>query len=92
MALGMLLYLVKHSRPDICNSVQEFFKVADSETEAHFKALLRTVKYVIDRENLDLLPQPKLNNDCFYLEGLSDSDYAGYIDKRISVYVCPIFL
>jgi hypothetical protein len=44
----MLLYLVKHSRPDISNSVRELSKVADGATEGHFKALLSTVKYFMD--------------------------------------------
>ena len=30
----MLLYLVKHSRPDIANAVRELSKVADGATEA----------------------------------------------------------
>ena len=38
--VGMLLYLVKHSRPDIANAVRELSKVADGATEAHWKALL----------------------------------------------------
>jgi hypothetical protein len=86
MGVGMLLYLVKHSRPDISNSIRELSKVADGATEGHFKALLRTVKYVMDTEDLGLLLQPKLNQDGFYLEGISDSEYAGDTDTRISVY------
>jgi hypothetical protein len=68
MGVGMLLYLVQHSRPDISNLVRELSKVAEGATEAHFKALLRTIKYVIDTEHLGLLLQPKLNGDGFYLE------------------------
>jgi hypothetical protein len=82
----MLLYLVKHLRPDISNSVRELSKVEDGATKAHFKALLRTAKYVIDTEELGLLIQPKFNNDGFYLEGFSDSEYAGDPDTSISVY------
>jgi hypothetical protein len=61
----MLLYLVKHSCPDISNSVRELSKIADGATESHFKALLRTVRYVIDTEHLGLLLHPKLNEDGF---------------------------
>jgi hypothetical protein len=68
MGVGILLYLVKHSRPDISNLVRELSNVADGATEAHFKELLRTVKYVIDTEHLGLLLQPKFNEDGFYLE------------------------
>jgi hypothetical protein len=62
----VLLYLVKHSRPDISNSVRALSKVADVATEAHFKALLRTDKYVIDTEHLGLLLQSKMNNDSLF--------------------------
>jgi hypothetical protein len=57
----MHLYLLKHSRPDISKSVREISKVADGATEEYFKALLRTVMYVMDTENLALLLQPKLH-------------------------------
>jgi hypothetical protein len=86
MEVGMLLYLVKHSRPDFSNSVVELSKVADGATEVHFKAVLRTVKYVIDTEHLGSLLQPRFNEDSFYLEGFFDGEYAGDSDTRISVY------
>ena len=34
--VGMLLYLVKHSRPDIANAVRELSKVADGATPGHW--------------------------------------------------------
>jgi hypothetical protein len=52
----------------------------------HFKTLLRTVKYDIDTEEHGLLIQPKFNNDVFYLEVISDCEYAGDPDTRISVF------
>ena len=39
--VGMLLYLVKHSRPDIANAVRELTKVLDKATPAHWKAMIR---------------------------------------------------
>jgi hypothetical protein len=85
MGVGMLLYLVKHSQPDISNSVRELSKVADDATEGHFKPLLRTIKYVLGTEDHGLLLQPKFNNDGFYLEGISDCKYAGDQDTCLSV-------
>jgi hypothetical protein len=89
--VGMLLYLVKHSRPDISNAVRELSKVADGATYSHWKALLRTIKYVLDTKNEALTISPRLqvtpkNPQGFYLEGISDSDYAGDSETRISVY------
>jgi hypothetical protein len=87
MGVGMLLYLVKDSRPDISNSVSELSKVADGAIEGHFKALLRSVKYVLGTEDHGLLLQPQLNNNGFYLEGISDSECTGDPDTRISFLV-----
>ena len=84
--VGMLLYLVKHSRPDISNAVRELSKVADGATLAHWKALTRTIKYVIDTKNYALKIQPTQKYQNFHLEGISDSEYAGDKDTRISVY------
>jgi hypothetical protein len=40
----------------------------------------------MDTEYLVLLLQPKLNQDGFYLEGISDIEYAGDPDTIIIVY------
>ena len=86
--VGMLLYLVKHSRLDIANAVRELSKVADGANASHWKALLRTIKYVICTENLALRlkPNTKTQGAQFHLSGITDSDYAGDRDTRTSVY------
>jgi hypothetical protein len=86
--VGMLLYLVKHSRPYISNAVRELSKVADEATEAHWKQLMRATKYVITTENRALKLKPKLkgDNSMFYLEGLFDSNFGEDKETRISVY------
>jgi hypothetical protein len=94
----MLLYLVKHSRFDIANSVRELSKVADGATIAHWKLLLRCIKYVITTEYLalKLKPNTKESNfdiegttdgaDLTELEGISDSEYGADQETRISVF------
>jgi hypothetical protein len=52
------------------------------------KAVLRIIKYIIYTANLGLLLQPKLNNDGFYLEEISDSKYTGDPDTCMSVSGC----
>jgi hypothetical protein len=89
--VGMLLYLVKHSRPDLANAVRDLSKVADGATKAHWKSLMRTINYAISTEKYGLKLQPKLHQDCFYLEGISDSEYAGDKESRISVYGYMIY-
>ena len=83
----MLLYLVKHSRPDIANAVRELSKVADGATPGHWKALIRVVKYILDTSNLALKIKPKMQTEhLFHMEGISDSEYGSDKDTRISVY------
>ena len=87
--VGMLLYLVKHSRPDLSNSVRELTKVLDRATQAHWKAMMRVIKYVLDTRSCALKLQPKImegSNEKYYLEGISDSEFAGDRETRVSVY------
>jgi Reverse transcriptase (RNA-dependent DNA polymerase)/gag-polypeptide of LTR copia-type len=84
--VGMLLYLVKHSRPDISNAVRELSKVADGATEAHWKELLRTIKFVLSTPNKALKLKPKKKGILFHMEGKSDTSYAEDKDDRFSVY------
>jgi hypothetical protein len=86
--VGMLLYLVKYSRPDIANAVRELSKVLDGSTEASFKEMLRVIKYVLDTKEMGLRIEPKLlksADEPWDLVCYSDSDYAGDPDTRRSV-------
>ena len=93
---GSLLYLVKHSRPDIANAVRELSKVMDKATAGHMKELLRCIKYVLDTRNRKLCYKLK-RTDKIEITGICDSDYAGDPESRRSVtgylvYVngCPV--
>jgi hypothetical protein len=49
--VGSLLYLVKHSQPDLSNAVRELSKTMDEADNKHWKELLRAVKYVEQTKN-----------------------------------------
>lgn len=86
--VGMLLYLVKYSRPDIANAVRELSKVLDGSTEASFKEMLRVIKYILDTKDMGLRIEPTLTKSAdepWDLVCYSDSDYAGDPDTRRSV-------
>jgi hypothetical protein len=57
--VGMLLYLVKHSRPDQANAVRELSKVADGETEDQWNKLLRAIKFTLGTKYLALKMKPE---------------------------------
>jgi hypothetical protein len=46
--VGMLLYLIKYSRPDIANVVRELSKCMDEANLAAYKEMLRVIKFVLD--------------------------------------------
>ena len=56
--VGMLLYLIKHSRPDISNAVRELTKCLGEATPAAHHEMLRVIKYVLDSQHLGLKIEP----------------------------------
>jgi hypothetical protein len=75
--VGMLLYLIKHSHPDIANVVRELSKCMDSTTKAAYKEILRVTKFVLDTESYCLKIQPKASEENWDLVVYSDNDWAG---------------
>jgi hypothetical protein len=53
-AVGMLLYLTRYSRPDLCNMVRELSKCMTKATKGTYLEILRLVKFVIDTKNFCL--------------------------------------
>jgi len=92
--VGMLLYLVKHSRPDIANAVRELSKNMSGATEASFKEMKRVIKFVLDTKNYGLKVQPTMvgNEAKWTMTVFTDSDWAGDKDNRISITGYLIFL
>ena len=91
--VGMLMYLIKHSRPDIANAVRELTKVLGKATPAAYKEMLRVAKFVMDTRNMGLKVEPVVPIDGKWeLEVYSDSDWAGSKDDRRSVGSYYIFL
>ena len=69
--VGTLLYLTKHSRPDITNPVRELSKSMDGASMAH-----RVINFVLETKTLGLRMVPIFMDGIWKLEGLSDSDFA----------------
>ena len=93
---GMLLYLIKHSRPDISNAVRELSKCLSAPTRAAYKEMLRVIKYVLDTPQRGLRVDPVTTNKWTILL-YSDSDWAGDKDSRKSItgfliFVCGVLV
>jgi hypothetical protein len=92
--VGMLLYLVKHSRPDIANAVRELSKCMTGANAAAYKELLGVIKFVLDtRDYYGLKLAPKWRDAMLWeLMIYSDSDWTGDKDNRRLVTGFVIFL
>ena len=90
--VGSLLYLLKHSRPDLSNSVRELSKVMDQANQAHQKALYRVIKFVEETKEHRLVLSPLSENFIWEMKAYSDSDFAGDTDTRKSVNGFVIYL
>ena len=84
--VGTLLYLTKHSRPDITNPVRELSKSMDGASMAHGTEMYRVINFVLEMKTLELRMVPIFKDGIWKLEALSGSDFANDKDTRYSVY------
>ena len=85
--VGTLLYLTKHSRPDITNPVRELSKSMDGASMAQVAEIYRVINFVLETKTLGLRMVPiTFKDDIWKLEALSDSDFANDKETRYSVY------
>jgi hypothetical protein len=91
--VGSLLYLTKHSRPDIANAVRELLKCMDGATPSVFKEMKRLAKFVMDTDDYGLKVLPTISRaKKWKMTVYTDSDWAGDKDNRHSVSGYAIFL
>ena len=83
--VGMLLYLIKYSRPDLANVVRELSKCMDGASLAAYREMQRVIKFVLDTKLYCLKLQPKHECEEWDLVSFCDSDWAGDPESRISV-------
>ena len=80
-AIGMLLYLIKHSQPDISNAVRELSKCMERASPEAFKELCRVIKYVLDTSDYGLKINPTIDQQTKNMEWnivvYSNLDWAG---------------
>ena len=81
-----MLYLTKHSRPDITNAVRDLSKSMDGASKLQLGELRRVEKFVLDTKYLGLCIVPTMSDGIWQFEAPSDSDLAIDKETRISVY------
>ena len=83
--VGTLLYLTKHSRPDITNVSME------GASKLQLRELRKVAKFVLDTKDLGLHIVPTMSVGIWNLEAFSVSDFAINKETRISVYGYIVF-
>ena len=89
--VGTLLYLTKHSRPDICNSVRELSKTTDAPAPAHLKEMYKLIRFVLSTKDYGLKFKLIKSIRKWVLKALSDSYFASDKETRISIYGYVIY-
>ena len=78
--VGTLLYMTKHSRPDICNPVRELSKTMDAPAPVHLKEMYKVIRDVVSTKGYGLKFELRKDIIKWPLKALSDSDFA--IDRE----------
>ena len=89
--VGTLLYLTKHSRPDISNPVRELSKTMDAPAPAHLKEMYKLIRFVLETKDHGLKFKLMKSIRKWVLKAISDSDFASDKETRISIFGYVIY-
>ena len=84
--VGTLLYLTKHSRPDISNPVRELSKTMDAPAPVHLKEMYKVIRHVLSTKGYGLKFELRKDMIKWALKALSDSGFASDKETRTSVF------
>lgn len=79
-AIGLLMYAMLGTRPDIAFTVSFLSRHLVNPTEIHVQAVKRVIRYLKGTIDFEL----KYNNPIGPLTGYSDADWAGDLESRRS--------
>ena len=86
LGVGMLLYMMKYSHPNLAHMTRELSKANNGANHAAFKELIHVIRYVVDKKNLGLKIKPMGDsNEPWKIIYFSDSVYAGDLVSRRSI-------
>ncbi len=90
----MLLYSVKHSRPDIANVVRELTKALVARSLAACKEMLGVIKHTLETPVMasKIKPTGAKRDGSWTIVVYCDSDFAGDRETRVSIAVFVIYL
>ena len=74
LGVGTLLFLTKHSRPDITNAVSELSMSMDGASTLQLREFKRVAEFVLDTKYLGLHIVPIMSDGIWQLEALSENE------------------
>ena len=95
--VGSLLYLLKHSRPELSNPIRELSKAMHEPNTDHVKELLRVIQWVIQTPTIGLKMKPEVDKDAdgnviWKIKGMCDATWGSDPDDGRSISGYIIFL
>ena len=90
--VGILLYLVKHTRPDLVNATRELSKAMDVANYLHWRELVRVIMYALKTQEKGIVLAPDKKSAKLDLKIMVDAEFAGDQDSRRSIMGRIIFL
>ena len=90
--VGILLYLVKQTRPDLANATRELSKAMNVANYTHWRELLRVVKYALKSQEKGIVLKPNNNSANLDLKLMVDAEFAGDQDTRKSIMGRTVYL
>jgi len=89
--VGILLYLVKHTRPDLANAIRELSKAMDIGNYVHWKELLKVILFALQTKQKGLVLKPD-KSATLQLKIYVDAEFAGDADNRRSIMGRVLYL
>jgi hypothetical protein len=96
--VGKLIHLGKYSKAECLNAIRELSRFGSKPNEAHYKAMIRTMRYCTSTKDKGLVLKPNAKWDgkdkshLFEVTGISDSDFAKDPESRKSISGWSVFL
>lgn len=90
-AVGCLMYMMTHTRPDISFAVNILSRYQSNASDVHWSLVKRVLRYLKGTENLCL--EYSVKNTCDIIVGYCDADFAGDTEQRKSTtgYIFQLF-
>ena len=79
--VGILLYLVKQTRPDLANATRELSKAMNVANYIHWRELLRVVMYALKSQEKGIVLRPDRKSANLDLKIMVDAEFAGDQDS-----------